>query len=121
MTTEHDDDAADLLAMVTHWYGCLLTARPGLLDHNTPDADRHRLMKKLAADAKTLTRLVYGDEPTVPVPPAPAPNPPVATPARCHSGKDGDCVWAGCPQLKDNEPAATGRHCPLDDGEDSYE
>lgn len=40
---------------------------------------------------------------------------------RCHSHKDGDCTWPACPQLRDNEPAATGRHCPLDDGEDGYE
>lgn len=34
--------------------------------------------------------------------------------AACHSGKDGDCVWAACPQIADGEPVATGRHCPLD-------
>jgi hypothetical protein len=33
---------------------------------------------------------------------------------RCHSDDDGYCDWSGCPQLRDNEPAATGRHCPLD-------
>lgn len=32
----------------------------------------------------------------------------------CHSGKDGDCIWAHCPQNRDNEPHATGRHCPID-------
>jgi hypothetical protein len=32
----------------------------------------------------------------------------------CRSHRDGDCGWAKCPQLADNEPAATGRHCPLD-------
>jgi len=32
----------------------------------------------------------------------------------CHAGKDGDCIWEHCPQLRDNEPTATGRHCPLD-------
>lgn len=31
----------------------------------------------------------------------------------CHAGKDGDCIWPECPQLKDGEPAATGRTCPL--------
>ena len=34
--------------------------------------------------------------------------------ARCHSGRDGDCVWSECPQLRDNEPEKTGRHCPHD-------
>lgn len=46
---------------------------------------------------------------------------PAVTPARCQSGRDGDCNWSACPQLRDNEPAATRRHCPLDDGEDGYE
>jgi len=27
---------------------------------------------------------------------------------------DGDCTWAECPQLRDGEPAKTGRHCPRD-------
>ena len=33
---------------------------------------------------------------------------------RCQADSDGDCVWSGCPQLRDNEPHATGRHCPWD-------
>lgn len=33
---------------------------------------------------------------------------------RCHANRDGDCVHVNCPQLRDNEPHATGRHCPLD-------
>lgn len=32
----------------------------------------------------------------------------------CHSGRDGDCIWKKCPQLRDNEPEQGGRHCPLD-------
>lgn len=32
----------------------------------------------------------------------------------CHAGQDGECLWADCPQLRDCEPATTGRHCPLD-------
>ena len=36
----------------------------------------------------------------------------------CHADRDGDCDWRHCPQLRDNEPAETGRHCPLDDEED---
>jgi hypothetical protein len=32
----------------------------------------------------------------------------------CRSHRDGDCFWKNCPQLADNEPSATGRHCPLD-------
>lgn len=32
----------------------------------------------------------------------------------CHSGLDGECSWEECPQIRDGEPNATGRHCPLD-------
>lgn len=32
---------------------------------------------------------------------------------RCHAGRDGECYWKGCPQLRDREPEATGRDCPL--------
>jgi len=33
---------------------------------------------------------------------------------RCAAGRDGECSHAQCPQLRDREPAATGRHCPID-------
>ncbi len=33
---------------------------------------------------------------------------------KCHAQIDGDCEWSKCPQIRDNEPHATGRHCPLD-------
>ena len=33
---------------------------------------------------------------------------------RCAAGRDGECGHAQCPQLRDGEPRATGRHCPLD-------
>lgn len=33
----------------------------------------------------------------------------------CQAGGDGDCKWSACPQLRDGEPAASGRHCPLDE------
>lgn len=33
---------------------------------------------------------------------------------RCHACRDGECGWVECPQLRDNESAATGRHCPYD-------
>jgi hypothetical protein len=38
----------------------------------------------------------------------------------CHASRDGDCYWVGCPQTRDGEPKATGRHCPLDNGEDGW-
>jgi hypothetical protein len=38
----------------------------------------------------------------------------VAALTRCAAGRDGECGRAECPQLRDGEPRATGRHCPLD-------
>ncbi len=35
-------------------------------------------------------------------------------PNRCHADRDGECDWVLCPQLQDNEPHKSGRHCPLD-------
>jgi hypothetical protein len=32
----------------------------------------------------------------------------------CHADGDGHCTWEECPQLRDSEPAKSGRHCPLD-------
>lgn len=32
---------------------------------------------------------------------------------RCQADRDGECTWCGCPQLRDGEPGATGRSCPL--------
>lgn len=33
---------------------------------------------------------------------------------RCQADSDDDCDFAECPQKRDNEPYATGRHCPWD-------
>lgn len=32
----------------------------------------------------------------------------------CHANRDGECDAPTCPQLRDGEPEATGRHCPID-------
>lgn len=40
-------------------------------------------------------------------------------PTDCMADRDGDCKDPGCPQLRDGEPAKSGRHCPLDDGGDN--
>lgn len=32
----------------------------------------------------------------------------------CQADDDGHCVHKLCPQVRDGEPAGTGRHCPLD-------
>jgi hypothetical protein len=38
---------------------------------------------------------------------------------RCHASRgDGECSWSSCPQLRDDEPAKTDRHCPLDRDDD---
>jgi hypothetical protein len=50
------------------------------------------------------------------LPPAPQPAKPLT---RCAASRDGECAHAQCPQLRDGEPAKTGRHCPIDNcGED---
>lgn len=33
---------------------------------------------------------------------------------RCQADCDGECNWKDCPQIMDDEPYKTGRHCPLD-------
>ena len=38
---------------------------------------------------------------------------------RCQANDDGMCYDASvCPQLRDGEPARSGRHCPLDTQEE---
>lgn len=32
----------------------------------------------------------------------------------CRADRDGYCDWEECPQLRNSEPLATGRHCPMD-------
>lgn len=34
--------------------------------------------------------------------------------SRCAASSDGDCSHPKCPQLRDGEPARSGRHCPAD-------
>jgi len=36
----------------------------------------------------------------------------------CAAGKDGECNHKQCPQLRDNEPENSGRHCPIDNREE---
>lgn len=61
-----------------------------------------------------------GDTATI----APAPEgvvmrPPFKKPLEhCAAARDGECSHKDCPQLRDNEPIATGRHCPIDDWDD---
>jgi hypothetical protein len=39
---------------------------------------------------------------------------PAAVGQYCQAGRDGDCNWQHCPQLRDGEPLKSRRHCPLD-------
>ncbi|AVX37785.1 hypothetical protein [Yersinia massiliensis] len=34
------------------------------------------------------------------------------------AARDGECHHKDCPQIRDNEPTATGRHCPIDNWDD---
>lgn len=33
---------------------------------------------------------------------------------RCAAGRDGECNHPQCPQIRDDEPKKSGRHCPVD-------
>jgi hypothetical protein len=33
---------------------------------------------------------------------------------RCQADEEEPCEWEHCPQVRDGEPKATGRHCPFD-------
>jgi hypothetical protein len=37
----------------------------------------------------------------------------------CAADRDGDCSHRKCPQLRDKEPRATGRNCPLPDWDEA--
>lgn len=37
---------------------------------------------------------------------------------RCAAGRDGECNDPRCPQIRDGEPQASGRHCPIDHDEE---
>jgi hypothetical protein len=32
----------------------------------------------------------------------------------CRADRDGECFWHRCPQIRDDEPKKSGRHCPYD-------
>ncbi len=38
----------------------------------------------------------------------------LAAQGHCMANRDGDCDWEECPQLRDDEPHRSGRHCPRD-------
>jgi hypothetical protein len=64
-----------------------------------------------AEDLPVGTRLIVTARIELP----PAPERPLTG---CAAGRDGECSHSQCPQLRDNEPGKSGRHCPLDMGND---
>lgn len=38
----------------------------------------------------------------------------LADAGHCLSDNDGECEWKDCPQIRDDEPTRSGRHCPRD-------
>lgn len=59
--------------------------------------DEHTRLKMMAAHTRAVrAKELYGDR------------------ERCHAGMDGECIHRDCPQIRDEEPEASGRHCPLD-------
>lgn len=40
---------------------------------------------------------------------------------RCQADDDDHCDYKGCPQHRDGEPEKSGRHCPLDTGDNIRE
>lgn len=59
------------------------------------------------ATAAQVASMAHQVHPSMALPSAPAL-------PRCAAGKDGECAHPHCPQVRDGEPAASGRHCPLD-------
>ncbi|HFT5239514.1 TPA: hypothetical protein ACGTP8_000247 [Yersinia enterocolitica] len=61
----------------------------------------------------SATHWHYVDDPVAPA--GVAVCPPSEEPLeRCAAARDGECHHKDCPQIRDNEPTATGRHCPID-------
>lgn len=68
--------------------------------------ERGRLMSEVAAIDKAINAIdAVNQRPAVNL-------------LRCHGDSDGECSWEHCPQIRDNEPKASGRHCPIDVRED---
>jgi len=62
------------------------------------------------ADGSTVDFVVDGNTVT---PAAMQKAPPEQNNKCCHAARDGECGWEHCPQLRDGEPAKSGRTCPL--------
>lgn len=83
---------------------------------------RREIQHNPAIPADTMARAQAAVAAVVAARPAPHQQP-VGSPAAelptgwqlsmCQAGRDGDCSARGCPQLRDDEPRATGRFCPL--------
>lgn len=79
---------------------------------------------KMAVSATAIHQAGFTVEEDAPIVIAPAPAGVMMRPQsenpleRCAAGRDGECHHKDCPQLRDNEPMATGRHCPIDNWDD---
>lgn len=89
-------------------------------EHDDSYADHW--IRMLAAAPKPAGFTVEGDTNPIVIVPAPAGvvmRPQFEKPLeRCAAARDGECHHKDCPQLRDNEPMATGRHCPIDNWDD---
>ncbi|ARZ01865.1 hypothetical protein AXW37_12425 [Yersinia ruckeri] len=79
---------------------------------------------KMAVSATAIHQAGFTVEEDAPIVITPAPAGVMMRPQsenpleRCAAGRDGECHHKDCPQLRDNEPMATGRHCPIDNWDD---
>lgn len=71
-------------------------------------------VQRATLDAQTIHPGFVPTETTM----VPMHTPDLEAPRRCAAGRDGDCTHKLCPQLRDNEPHHSGRHCPLDIDDD---
>ncbi|MFM1346603.1 hypothetical protein WFP14_08540 [Yersinia proxima] len=89
---------------------------------NAGDSVRNKAISDCAETIRVAGFTVEGDTNPIVIVPAPAGvvmRPQFEKPLeRCAAARDGECHHKDCPQLRDNEPMATGRHCPIDNWDD---
>jgi len=121
-----DKDPDSGLSHVTKAICSLVVLRDAMIedmlnDDRPPKADLHALRE----DMQNVVDRIFEDHPE-PRPPHVEKDGGVIGPnlhypidgapdlPRCRSARDGECEWRECPQERDREPSATGRHCPYD-------
>jgi hypothetical protein len=100
-----DDEDVSLLDALKHGNGLIAEVMSDLEDLGAEKADAIHAKLREASHHFLGCTIQCEEEAAAPL-------------AHCHAGKDGDCIWKDCPQNRDGEPNATGRHCPLDIDED---